>query len=161
MKYRLAKVITLFAVAACSIGSALATDRTVIKLHQEAPELHYVDQLPGGHSEGDILAFEANLTGDNGVKAIMDGFLMTVDLAGGTETVEDRVGEFTIDFGSGSSLLVSGKAVFAATATEMSNEAPQTRPVIGGTGTYIGARGQITSIHHADGTCDHTIELVN
>ncbi|MCX7350678.1 MAG: hypothetical protein NTZ54_14550 [Alphaproteobacteria bacterium] len=161
MKSRLTKVMILLAAAACSIGSAFAMERTVIKLHQEAPELHSIDLPPVGHSDGDILAFEANLTGDNGVKAIMDGFLMTVDLAGATENVEDRVGQFTIDFGDGSSLLISGKAVFAATATEMSNETPQIRSVVGGTGTYIGARGQITSVHHADGTCDHMIELVN
>ena len=161
MNFRLTVAMTLLAVSALSTGSVFAVDRTFIKLHQEAPELHYVHQKPEGHSYGDILAFEAVLTGENGIKAMMDGFLMTVHLADGKKNVEDRVGEIIIDFGGGTSLLIAGKSVYASTSTEMANAAPQIRTVVGGTGTYIGARGQVTTVHNADGTYDHTIELVN
>ena len=43
----------------------------------------------------------------------------------------------------------------------MTSSEPQTRAIVGGTGIYLGARGQITSTRNADGTYTQLIELVN
>lgn len=37
---------------------------------------------------------------------------------------------------------------------------PQIRAVIGGTGDYMGARGQLTTTRNEDGTYEHLIELM-
>jgi alpha-D-ribose 1-methylphosphonate 5-triphosphate synthase subunit PhnG len=37
----------------------------------------------------------------------------------------------------------------------------QVRAVIGGTGDYIGATGQITTTRNDDGSYDHVVELID
>ena len=49
--------------------------------------------------------------------------------------------------------------VSAPTKVEITEEAPQVRAVVGGTGDYFAARGQVTTVRHKDGSYDHTIEL--
>ena len=38
---------------------------------------------------------------------------------------------------------------------------PQLRAVVGGTGIYMGARGQLTTVRNEDGTYEHLIELMD
>ena len=42
----------------------------------------------------------------------------------------------------------------------MATHNAQVRAVIGGTGRFLGARGQVTTIRAEDGHYDHTFELV-
>ena len=43
----------------------------------------------------------------------------------------------------------------------MAANTEQVRAVIGGTGTYIGARGQVTTVRNDDGSYEHSFELLN
>ena len=44
---------------------------------------------------------------------------------------------------------------------EIANDVPQVRAVIGGTGKYIGASGQVTTIRNQNGSYVHTVELLD
>lgn len=134
--------------------------RTIIKLHQAPPELHNIDAAPAGHSDGDILTYEAQLTGENGRHATVDGYLIIVDEANADEPEEDRFSHMVVDFGEGSTIVVEGRSAYSPTAVEMANNKPRLRAVVGGTGEYIGARGQVSTWRNADGSYDHTIELL-
>ena len=140
-------------------GTAAAEERTVIKLHQAPPELNNVDNGPSGRSGGDVMTFEAPLTGDNGLKAVLNGYVVIVDTANAQESSEDRFSHMVFDFGKGSTIVTAGRSSYAPTKTEIAEEAPQVRAVVGGTGDYFAARGQVTTVRHKDGSYDHTIEL--
>lgn len=109
---------------------------------QDAPALTDVDVGPKGKSHGDMLAFEAAIRSEAGNTGTLKGILVTVALPGGGRPHEGRIGQVYFDLGKGSSLVVSGGTVYLGQDTEMTVNAPQVRAVIGGTGEFIGARGQ-------------------
>lgn len=152
----------VFTAALASLASPAMADagNKTIKLHQDTPKLTVIDVGAKGKSHGDMVAFEAKVHGENGLNGIMNGLLITVDLVEGDETLEDRLSQIDIDFGGGDSLVISGKAVYPGGESEMTKGAPQLRAVVGGTGKYIGARGQITTTRNSDGSYDHVIELL-
>lgn len=145
-------------------GSGLSdagnTIRT-IKLHQASPALTTVDANSKGRSIGDILAFEAPMTGENGLSATINGYNVIMDIAGGNEKTEDRFSHIVVSFSNGSTMIVAGKSNYNPNTVEIDRALPQLRAIIGGTGEYIGARGQVSTVRNADGSYDHTIELVD
>jgi len=42
----------------------------------------------------------------------------------------------------------------------MVKSAPQVRAITGGTGAYMGARGQVTTTHNADDSYTYVVELL-
>jgi len=139
-----------------------AAERTQFKLRQEVPVLTHVDVGGEGRSHGDMLAFEAAVSGEDGTKGTMSGILITVDLPDADGDVfEDRIGHIVFDLGGSDGLVVAGESVYAPKASEMNTGEPQLRAVIGGTGRYIGARGQVTTSRNADGSYEHAFELID
>lgn len=156
---RTASVIACIGALAASHAGAQELDRFTI--HQDLPVLGHVDVGAPGRSHGDILAFEAALTGEDGSTGTLSGILITVDLPGdGEDVFEDRLGQLVFDFGEGSKILAAGDSVYAEDKHEMSADQPQIRAVIGGTGRYIGARGQLTTTRNGDGSYEHEFELI-
>lgn len=146
---------------ALSVSSVTGQSRTIIKLHQEKPELHNVDIGKPGHTNGDMLTYEAALTTDDGRKVVLDGYLMITDEATAADPDEDRFSHMVLDFGNGTTLVAAGLSKYLPDQLEMVNKTPRLRAIIGGTGDYMGARGQVSTWRNEDGTYDHTIELIN
>lgn len=143
------------------VGEALSDGSvTTIKLHQSPPDLTTVDIGQAGRSPGDILAFEANLQGENGLTAVLNGYNLIMDTASRDQKVEDRFSHIVLDFRNGSTIIVAGRSTYQPNKLEIANSLPQPRAVIGGTGEYIGARGQVTTVRNEDGSYEHTVELV-
>lgn len=141
---------------------AIAADSTEFKVHQELPALADVDVGKKGKSHGDMLAFEASISTEGGEEGVLTGILITVDLPDDQGDVfEDRIGNLVFEFGDGDSIVVAGPSDYAPNAAEMNANHPQVRAVIGGTGKYIGARGQVTTIRNEDGTYDHAFKLID
>jgi hypothetical protein len=138
---------------------ALAETRKLIVI-QDAPTLTDVDIGPKGRTHGDMLAFEAALRSEAGNTGTLRGMLFTVALPGEGRPHEARIGQLYFDLGTGSSLVVSGGTVYSGQDAEMTMNAPQIRAVIGGTGEFIGARGQVTTTRRPDRTYEHAFELV-
>lgn len=147
-------------VAAPGTGAG-AAERTTFKVRQEAPVLVTVDVGSEGSSHGDILAFEATITREDGTAGILRGMLTTVDIPAGDDLIEDRVGQLVFDLGDGGMLIVAGSSVYSSGSVEMAAGNAQVRAVIGGTGDFIGARGQVTTVRAEDGHYDHMFELVD
>jgi len=74
---------------------------------------------------------------------------------------EERVGHVNYDFSNGDSLVVTGAHGINGPDLQMSEGKPQRRAVIGGTGQFIGARGQVTTTRIATGQYEHVFELVD
>lgn len=144
-----------------SAPAAIADEVTEFLVHQETPVLATVDIGYGGKSHGDMLAFEAAISTEDGDEGILSGILITIDLPRGQSEFEDRIGNLVFAFADSDSIVVAGATVYAQDATEMNANHPQARAVIGGTGKYLGARGQVTTTRNEDGTYEHAFKLID
>jgi len=152
----------LLVLGGCSDDAPSTTTLTII---QQPPELASfaipattsdpgapapdTDQTPAG-----VLAFDAEITDPDGRTGILIGFLLTADLPDATTggTLEERIGTLVYAFGE-DELVVSGGTSYPLESAEMAAGQPQRRAVVGGTGSYVGARG--------DGSYTHVFTLVN
>lgn len=140
---------------------ATAAERQTFTIRQDAPVLAPVDIGVAGQTHGDMLAFEAPLTATDGTTGVLRGILITVDLPDADGDVhEDRIGQLYFDLGGGDTLVVAGGTVYPDQTAEMVTGKEQVRAVIGGTGKFIGARGQVTTLRDGGGTYDHRFELL-
>lgn len=146
-------------VLALTGGSAQAAE--TFHIVQEKPVLVHVGMGKKGASHGDLVAFEASFTTEDGKKGVMSGIIITVDIPESDGKFFDRVGNIALDFGGIDTLVVGGRSVYAIGDGEMVVDAPQVRAITGGTGRFIGARGQITTTRRDAGHYDHKIELVD
>lgn len=153
--------LALAALSALAVGADAADIKRTLKIHQERPALSHLDLGMEGPSHGDMLAFEAAISGGGGLKGVMYGLLTTVDIAEGDDDFEDRAGQIFLDLGDGNSIAIAGMSVYKHNSKEMDPNGPQIRAVIGGTGSYIGTRGQVTTTRNADGSYEHVVELVD
>ena len=144
-----------------STTNKLATQ--TLKVHQELPDLTHIDLDKEGASHGDLLAFDATVSSDNGMKGKLSGFIMTVDIPQKDhEVFQDRIVQLVFDFGEANTIVVGGRSVYPhLDKSVMKKNEPQYRAVVGGTGTFMGARGQIQTTRNDDGTYEHLIELMD
>jgi len=134
---------------------------TSIKLHQELPKIVHIDLGVVGNSTGDLMAFDSVFSNDKGMTGMLSGYITTIDIPNETETFEDRMVHMVFEFGGANTIVVGGKSVYPKIlGAEFTKLKPQIRAVIGGTGEYMGARGQLTTTRNEDGTYEHLIELM-
>ena len=134
-------------------------------IQQDKPKLTTVDIGEKGASHGDILAVEATFTVDNGTKGEIRGMNTIVDVeTGANDSFYDCVENIVLDFGGQDTLVIIGKSRWTGGAGKMARDAPAVpgvRAITGGTGRYIGARGQITSTPRENGRYEHAVILVD
>ena len=146
------------------IGPCNASSQEVkvtTKFYQAPPELSTLDAGQEGRSPGDIVAFKATARSESGETAYINGYDVIIDVAGGAEPVEERFTYVVVEFGDNSTMIVAGKSMYNPKLVEIANDVPQVRAVIGGTGKYIGASGQVTTIRNQNGSYVHTVELLD
>lgn len=150
--------------AAAAIPVAWADQQThTLVLNQDPPSLRTVDGGASGVSAGDTLFYEARITGEHGESGMLTGVLMTADVAD-PETGDldaDRLGQLSYDLGNGNTLLAIGETVYRAENLEISANLPQLRAVVGGTGSFMGARGQVMTTRNPDGSYRHEFTLID
>ena len=110
----------------------------------------------------DVLTFDAAITGPDGLAGTLIGYLLTVDLADVAtgDFLEERIGTLVFDFGV-DTLVVSGGTSYPLNDKQMRIDEPQIRAVIGGTGSFIGSRGEVVTTRNGDGSYTHTFTLLN
>ena len=152
-----------FIVFTCSGALHAAEVTTKFTIHQDEPSLVHIDLGQKGQSHGDLLAFDALFQATNGEKGKLSGFILTVDIPEKDhEIFQDRIVSMVFDLGDANTLVISGKSVYPHRGElEMVKNNPQIRAVIGGTGKYIGARGQISTTRDEDGGYTHVVELID
>ncbi len=144
------------------LAQAEAQTRTFV-LIQQPPTLHPIDQHTPGLSVADALFFESTVTGEHGESGTLTGVLFNADVPD-AETGDldaDRLGQLSFDLGNGNTLAVIGESTYRGEAVQMTPSAPQLRAVVGGTGTFIGARGQVATTRNHDGTYRHEFTLLD
>lgn len=79
--------------------------------------------------------------------------------ATGRDALEERFGTLVFRFNDIDTIVVSGSSVYPPAEAEMSADAPQFRAVLGGTGAYVAATGEVETVRNADGTYSHRFTL--
>ena len=150
--------------SASALPSAQAAQPTRnFVLTQQPPALHPVDLHIEGASVADLVLYEATITGEQGESGTLTGFLITADMpdAETGDVYQDRLGQLSFDLGDGNSLVVAGETIYPGEDVEMMPTAEQLRAVVGGTGDFMGARGQVETTRKEDGSYRHEITLLD
>lgn len=158
------KKISFYAAIAC-LSLALASNaqaKQTFTITQGKPEIQHIDIGSKGLSIGDILAFEAPFATKDGKNGKMYGMVTVISIPTGThDPFIDRISTIVLDFGGNDSLVVTGKSVYSTYEGEMNNNESQMRAVTGGTGKFMGARGQISTTRNTSGSYEHEIQLLD
>jgi hypothetical protein len=143
-------------------AQAAPPTRTIV-LTQQPPALHPVDLHIEGASVADMVLYEASVAGEQGESGMLTGFLITADVpdAETGDVHQDRLGQLSFDLGNGNSLVVAGEAVYPGEDVEMTANAEQLRAVVGGTGEFMGARGQVETTRNEGGSYRHEFTLLD
>ena len=166
MRIRTAIVVlaaTITATAALGVGAAMpataAPDTTRIVLVQDDPIIVRVSDETAG-TTGYEFTFEAPVRTPAGKRVgALSGAVLTVDatLDGVTEEIRHRDLVFSL---KGGQLVAKGVSRYPAAQAELEAGRPFVIAIVGGTGRYIGARGEVRTSPRADGTYRHVITLL-
>jgi hypothetical protein len=152
---------TALALASLVFAGTAAANQ-VLSIVQDLPTITHVDIGGDGISHGDIMAFQAPFTAQDGTTGTMSGMIITVDIdIGDGGHFLDRIAQIIVDFGASDTLVIGGIASYPGGEAEMAPDAPQLRAVIGGTGRFIGARGQVLTTRRDAGHYEHSFTLLD
>ena len=133
-----------------------------LKLVQEKPEIIEVDSGEKGASKGDQFHFEARVNDENGEPVgIVLGELSVTGEAGkfgrprGLQINRSQL-VFRLDEGD---IMALGLSEYARAGWKLDVEEPARRAIIGGTGEYAGARGELVTTRNSDGTYEQEFEF--
>ena len=145
-----------FAAAAPAVA---APDTTTIVLVQAKPVIVQLSTAALGQT-GYSFAFAADLSTAAGKRAgVLAGTVLTVDVAADRvmDTARHRQLVFRL---KGGQLMAQGLSFYPAASAELAAMRPVVIAIVGGTGKYIGASGEVKTTRQADGTYRHVITLV-
>lgn len=133
-----------------------------IKLVQAQPQMRNIDVGEPGHSKGDLMLFDAKFTAEDGSEGIITGRVTTVGRHNGSDShLFKRQSEIVLNFGDGDTLVVLGPSTYRVGSVQLDPHGEQSRAIIGGTGRFVGARGQLTTIGNEDGGYTHDVQLLD
>lgn len=163
MRPRLLTILTLtlcavvLAVAACS-GDQPNASESVTVTHAAVTPVATITGAADG--VGTVRLFHAEATFEGIGPGSFDATMTTtwVDAAAGAETRITKI-VFVLD-GSNDQLIIEGSSIYPTAGSTIALAATVTRPVIGGSGTWSGARGTAETTHLADGSWEHVFTLV-
>ena len=123
-----------------------------------------LDLRAPGKSLGDVYHFSAPLHSQRGgpVTGEVIGSKTLVKMAAdGNANLERRATLLFFTFAEGKDQIIAfGAADYSPSTAEFDAGKSVVRPVLGGTGKYIGARGQVTSTRNTDGSYTQVFALL-
>ena len=145
---------TLFAGAT---GAGQGT--TSLTLLQAKPHIVQVNNPVG--NEGTLEFFSGDLTTTAGIDAgTVAGTILIVDVSDGSRgNHEARDRTLTFDTPDGE-IQAEGLSYYTQNELELELGQPVVISVVGGTGKYLGATGEVQTTHLADGSYEHVFTLV-
>lgn len=129
--------------------------RTLVIHQAQANVVHLTD---GDEDHGDVMTYEGDVTGPDGLEGVIVGLVNSARRHGDTHW--DRIGMAAFRFGGDDSLSATGVLRYEAQQSQSHAGARHLSAVVGGTGQFIGARGQLESVRNADGSFTHTFTLI-
>lgn len=149
--------------AACGPHSTNPSTET-LRVYEDAPALKPLDLGSPGNSPGDAYYFSAALHSTPGgpVTGEVFGSKTLIKMAAeANPNAEKRATLLFFTFSGGQDQIIAfGAGDYPPTAAEFNAGQPVVRAILGGTGKYIGARGQLTSTRNTDGSYTQVFTLV-
>lgn len=164
----LAKAIGLYFLAPTVIIALLGCSNTAgnekLTIYQDAPAMNLLDLGASGNSLGDAYYFSANLHSAQGGPVVGEVFgsktLVKMSTAD-NPNAEQRMTLLFFTFDNREDqIMVAGVPDYPPDAGEFAANQKVLRAILGGTGKYIGARGQLESTRNADGTYTQVFSLL-
>jgi len=148
---------------ACGAHSTNPATET-FTVYEDAPKMSFLDLGASGNSLGDVYHFSAPLHSERGgpVTGELIGSKTLLKMqSDANPNLERRATLMFFTFADGKDQIVAfGAADYSPSAPEFEAGQAVVRPVSGGTGKYIGARGQLTSTRNADGSYTQAFTLL-
>lgn len=159
----LATLSASFLIEACGARCSNPSNET-LTVYEDAPKMSLLDLGQPGNSPGDVYNFSAALRSSPGGQPTGEVFGSKTLIKLATDAnphLEKRATLLFFTFGDHQDQIVaSGITDYAASAGEFTASQPVIRPILGGTGKYVGARGQLTSTRNADGSYTQVFTLL-
>ena len=159
----LAAVFASASFTACGAHSSSPSTET-FTVYSDAPKMSLLDLGAPGNSLGDVYHFSAGLHSERGgpVTGELVGSKTLVKLpTDANPNTERRATLMFFTFAGGKDQIIAfGAADYLPSTPEFETGKSAVRPVLGGTGKYIGARGQVTSTRNADGSYTQVFTLL-
>lgn len=163
------QILRLVAFLASSILTACAGSFTTLPpetltVYQDAPTMDPLDVGAPGNSPGDAYYFFAPLHSAPGGPVTGEVFgtkTLIKQASAAAPDTEQRATLLVFTFGNRQDqILVAGVPDYPSNAAEFNPGQTVLRAILGGTGKYIGARGQLTSTRNADGSYTQVFTLL-
>jgi hypothetical protein len=158
-----AALLTSTLMAACGLRSTNSSTET-LTLYEDAPKMKLLDLGEPGNSPGDVYHFFAPLHSRPSGPVIGEVFGSKTLVKVATESnpdVEKRATLLFFTFADRQDQIIAlGVHDYSPTAAEFNAGKSVDRAILGGTGRYMGARGQLTSTRNADGTYTQVFTLL-
>ncbi|HIG65727.1 MAG TPA: hypothetical protein EYQ43_09305 [Methyloprofundus sp.] len=128
-------------------------------LNQGVPKVDMLTTKVGDDLEA-VIIFTAPLTTlENELVGELAGFLTILDTDNSQQVDETRFRNLAFMLKDGQ-IIANGAGEYTSSLTEMPVERPSIIAIIGGTGKYMGARGEVETRKNADGTYRHIFKLL-
>lgn len=132
---------------------------TILKLAQSPPVLENLDLAAGG--AGGASFYEAALARDGKPFGRLHGTILKTDVTPDSSGVETRMRTLVFDLPEGQ-IVAMGVSEYVPTQVGI---VPALRTatriaIVGGTGTYGAARGEVSTVRNTDGTYDHVLTVL-
>ena len=145
-----------------SSNNTSATEQIIF--YMDPPNLTAVDVPPVGKSQGDAYYFNASLRSEKDGPVIGELFgIKTVDKLSSLHTTgsEQRLTSLIFTFNNETDqIVVAGIVDYPAQEGQFMLNKPVVRAVLGGTGTFMGVRGQVVSTRNNDSSYNHVFTLL-
>jgi hypothetical protein len=149
--------------AACGLRCTSPSTET-LTVYEDAPKMTQVDLGPPGKSPGDIYHFFAPLhsTAGGPVTGEVSGTKTVIKLATDARpNLERRATLLFFTFGAQQDQIIAlGVHEYPTDAPEFEAGKSVVRAILGGTGKYMGARGQLSSTRNTDGSYTQVFTLL-
>lgn len=150
-------------VAACGAHSTNSSTET-FTVYEDAPKMSLLDLGAPGNSLGDVYHFSAALHSERGgpVTGELIGSKTLVKLPTDTNPNQERRATLMFfTFADGKDQIIAfGASDYSPSTPEFEAGQSAVRPVLGGTGKYMGVRGQVTSTRNSDGSYAQVFTLL-
>ena len=148
---------------ACGLRCTSPSSET-FTVYQDAPKMSPLDLGAPGNSPGDMYYFSAPLHSSPGGPVIGEVFgskTLIKTASDDNPNLEQRATLLIFDFGHRQDqIVVMGVRDYTANAAEFDAGPPHVRAILGGTGKYMGARGQLISNRNANGSYKQVFRLL-
>jgi len=145
--------------------SAARPGRTLTVLHPATPAPTFLDLGAPGDSVGDQRLWHFDGVTRGGAPVKMEWVMTTtrLNLSAEGEGVESRVtlGVFSFTGDDRDQVMLQGVGLYPATDSTFKSASSLVRAIIGGTGKFRGAAGDVLSTHLADGTWRHEFRFTS